>query len=34
MDLKNAVAKELISLLEVIRKDKKIHELHKLAYGN
>jgi len=34
MDLKNAVAKEINSLLKTFREDKKIHELHKLAYGN
>lgn len=34
MDLKNAVAKELNNLLKRFREDKKIHELHKLAYGN
>ncbi len=34
MDLKSAVAKEINSLLKHIRDDKKINELHKLAYGN
>jgi len=32
LDLKNAVAKEINILLENFRKDKKLHELHKLAY--
>ncbi len=32
-DLKNALAKEINSLLEKFRKDKKILELHKLAYS-
>jgi len=34
LDLKNAVAKELNNLLKRFREDKKIYELHKLAYGN
>ncbi|VVB79316.1 Tyrosine--tRNA ligase [uncultured archaeon] len=34
MDLKNSVAKEINKLLSHIREDKKIHELHKEAYGN
>ncbi len=33
LDLKNAVVKEINSLLEDFRKDKEIHRLHKLAYG-
>ena len=33
LDLKNALAKELNDLLDNFRKDKKVHELHKLAYG-
>ncbi|MBU2504129.1 MAG: tyrosine--tRNA ligase [Nanoarchaeota archaeon] len=33
LDLKNAVAKEINILLEIFRKDKKIHELHKSAYS-
>lgn len=32
LDLKNAVAKEINILLENFRKDKKLKELHKLAY--
>lgn len=32
LDLKNAAAKEINSLLKNFRKDKKIHELHKEAY--
>ena len=32
-DLKNAVAREINSLLREFRKDKKIHELHKEAYN-
>ncbi|MDP1729274.1 MAG: tyrosine--tRNA ligase [archaeon] len=34
MDLKNAVAREINILLKKFREDKKIHELHKLAYVN
>jgi tyrosyl-tRNA synthetase len=34
MDLKNAITNELISLLEIFRKDTKLKELHKLAYPN
>ena len=33
LDLKNAVASEINVLLVEFRKDKKLHELHKLAYG-
>lgn len=33
LDLKNAVAREINEILEPIRKDKKIHELHKEAYS-
>lgn len=33
MDLKNAIAKEINLLLRNFRKDKEIHELHKLAYS-
>lgn len=33
LDLKNTVAKEINILLKEFRKDKKIHELHELAYG-
>ncbi len=33
LDLKNAVAKEINSLLTGFRKDKQIHKLHKEAYG-
>lgn len=32
MDLKNAVAREINILLKNFRKDKEVHELHKLAY--
>ncbi|MBU1136052.1 MAG: tyrosine--tRNA ligase [Nanoarchaeota archaeon] len=32
LDLKNAVAEEINSLLKNFRKDKKLHEFHKLAY--
>jgi len=32
LDLKNAVAKEINILLENFRKDKKLKELHKIAY--
>jgi tyrosyl-tRNA synthetase len=34
MDLKSGVARELNNILKNFREDKKIHELHKLAYGN
>lgn len=34
MDLKTAVAKEINALLKTFREDKKIHVLHKEAYGN
>ena len=34
LDLKNAVAKEINILLENFRNDKKLHELHELAYKN
>jgi len=33
LDLKNAIACEINILLENFRKDKKLHELHKLAYS-
>mgnify|MGYP001614295465 CR=1 FL=1 len=33
LDLKNAVAKELIVLLKAFREDKKLLDLHKKAYG-
>ncbi len=33
LDLKNAVSEEINNLLEIIRKDKKVHELAKKAYG-
>jgi len=33
LDLKNAVAKEINILLDNFRKDKKLHELHQLAYN-
>ncbi len=33
LDVKNALAKEINLLLKEFRKDKKIHELHKAAYG-
>jgi tyrosyl-tRNA synthetase len=33
LDLKNAVVKELINLLSCFRKDKKLIDLHKKAYG-
>lgn len=32
MDLKNAIVREINSLLRKFREDKEIHELHKLAY--
>ena len=34
MDLKTGVARELNLILKNFREDKKIHELHKAAYGN
>jgi len=33
LDLKNSVAEEINKLLENFRKDKKLHELHRVAYG-
>jgi len=34
MDLKAGVTKEINNILKTFREDKKIHELHKAAYGN
>ncbi len=34
MDLKSGVTKEINNILKIFREDKKIHELHKAAYGN
>jgi tyrosyl-tRNA synthetase len=33
LDLKNALAEEISNMLEIIRKDKKIHNLAKIAYS-